>query len=160
MKNSIPKLKSSSYFLIILILLAGFISFLTWLIFFPGIRRVYNYSSADGLKTYIEIRYAPVKPVQGDIAYYIDELLLGPIQDLGVPIFVRGTKVNSCFERNGILYVDLSKDLLADDPIRADFNKKFELFKENIKHNFGNIKEIVLFVDGKIPFENDVNLSK
>ena len=150
MKNNLPKLKSSSYFLIVVILLAGFISFLCWLISFPGIRRVYNYSSLDGKKTFIEVRFAPVNPVQGNIAYYVDELLLGPIQDQGSPIFVRGTKVNSCFERDGILYVDLSKDLLAADPV------KFELFKKNIKHNFRYIKEVVLFVDGKIPFEKEI----
>lgn len=156
MKTNLPKLKSSSYFLIVAILLTGFISFLCWLISFPGIRRVYNYSSLDGTKTFIEVRYAPVNPVQGNIAYYVDELLLGPIQDQGSPIFVRGTKVNSCFERDGILYVDLSKDLLAADPINTDFNKKIELFKRNIKHNFGYIKEIVLFIDGKIPFEKEI----
>ena len=107
-------------------------------------------------KTFIEVRFAPVNPVQGNIAYYVDELLLGPIQDQGSPIFVRGTKVNSCFERDGILYVDLSKDLLAADPVNTDFNKKFELFKKNIKHNFRYIKEVVLFVDGKIPFEKEI----
>ena len=55
MKTNLPKLKSSSYFLIVTILLAGFISFLCWLISFPGIRRVYNYSSLDGTKTFIEV---------------------------------------------------------------------------------------------------------
>ena len=32
----------------------------------------------------------------------------------------------------------------------------FELFKKNIKHNFRYIKEVVLFVDGKIPFEKEI----
>ena len=54
-------------------------------------------------------------PSEEGYRYYVDELLLGPIQDQGSPIFVRGTKVNSCFERDGILYVDLSKDCTMGD---------------------------------------------
>lgn len=153
MKPQINKIKKSSCIIMSLILLTGFISLLIWIINFPGIRRVYSFTSHDGLKTYTETRYAPVKPVQGKYTYYVDELLLGPIEDLGAPIFAKGTKVISCFERENILYVNLSKELLSDNAFTTDYRKKIQQFESNIKHNFSTIKQVVLFIDGKVPFE-------
>ena len=155
MKIEAPKLKRTSYAILIVILASLLISLAVWLVKFPGIRRSFTYKSSDSDKYRIEYRYLPVKPVQGPIQNYIDELLLGPVSEHCTPVFEQGTKVLSCFKKENVLYVNLSKDLLSADSQTTDFRKQIELFERNVFRNFGTINKIELFIDGKTAFDAD-----
>jgi hypothetical protein len=155
MKIETPKLKRTSYAILLVILASLIISLVIWFIRFPGIRRSFIYQSSDSEKYRIEYRYLPAKTVQGPIQNYIDELLLGPISEHCSPIFEKGTKVLSCFKKDNTLYINLSDDLLKADTQTTDYRKQIELFEKNVFRNFGSINKIELFIDGKTAFDAD-----
>jgi len=88
------------------------------------------------------------------IRYYIDELLLGSGVERTKKLFAQGTKVNSCFVRDDVIYLDLSSDLLQPGNDTVNIDEGVVLLEKNIKKNFPGIKEVKLFVDGKMAFEN------
>lgn len=153
MKIKIPQLKKFSYIIIIIILFSLFLSFLFWTVNFPGIRRIFIYQSTDSDSYSMEYRYLSLFPENGKIRNYVDELLLGPISEHCKPIFVLGTKVVSCFERDSLLYLDLSASIFNDVDKKVNFEKQIKLLKRNILKNFKNIKDIEIFIDGEPVFE-------
>lgn len=155
MKIEAPKLKRTSYAILLIILASLLISLAIWFVKFPGIRRSFTYKSSDSDKYRIEYRYLPAKPVQGPIQNYIDELLLGPISEHCTPVFEKGTKVLSCFKKENVLYINLSDDLIRADSQTTDFRKQIDLFEKNVFRNFGTINKIELFIDGKTAFDAD-----
>ena len=71
----------------------------------------------------------------------------------GTKHFSPGTKVLSCFERNKIVYIDLSADIINMGHNVISIKDGVELLKENILKNFPHIQEVRVFVDGKYAFE-------
>ena len=134
---------------ILIFLISGFL----FLLNNNGVRRVFIFPSVDEGKFVVESRYLDPNPVQGDIQYYIDELLLGSSIERSKMIFARGTKVNSCFIRKGVIYLDLSKELLEIGNGVIDIQSGVKLLEKNIHSNFAGISKVELFVDGKHAYE-------
>jgi hypothetical protein len=149
-------LKKSTICLIIIVLVCFLVSVTSWTVHFPGIRRVYMFESSDNGKVCMEWRYLPLKPVQGRVNMYVEELLLGPETARFRPLFSMGTKAVSCFKRKGTLYVDLSDTLLTEDGEASAIKKGIRLFRMNILHNFENIHTVEVFVGGKLAYEDDL----
>ncbi|UKI52707.1 MAG: hypothetical protein L6V86_06000 [Treponema sp.] len=63
----IPKLEKSSYFILAFLFLYFFVSFMVWIVKFPGIRRTFVFQASDSGKQRLETRYEPVNPPQGNI---------------------------------------------------------------------------------------------
>ena len=95
----------------------------------------------------------PAKPVQGNINLFIDELLLGSGVERTKLLFTPGTKVESCFLRKDILYLNLSDDLMQMGDGVLNIEDGVELLKKNIKSNFSKVKTIQIFVNGQFAFE-------
>lgn len=112
------------------------------------------YPSADDGKYIIEYRNLTKKTIQGDLRYYIDELVLGSQVERTRSLFTPGTKVLSCFVRNGVLYLDLSADILRVDESGISIREGVDLLEKNIRNNFPSVHKIELFIDGKRAFEN------
>ena len=115
------------------------------------VRRMFIFPSVSG-ELIIEYRNLDKNPVQGDVQYFIDEILLGSQIERTRKIFTFGTKVLSCFQRDEQLYLDLSSDLLQMDDNVIELKQGFELLRLNIKKNFSDIKKINFFVDGKYAY--------
>ena len=111
-------------------------------------RRVFYYAVSGSSKSQKEIRYLTKNPVQGKLEYYVDELILGPTFYRGRPLFTVGTKLDSCFVQDSVLYVGLSEDAVLQDGDSLELMQAVALFKKNIKKNFSRIKKIELFIDG------------
>ena len=111
-------------------------------------RRVFLFPVSESSKIQKEVRYLSSNPVQGDIAYYVDELVLGPSFYRGRPLFTLGTKVEYCFLREKTLTVGLSEESVLQADGAISIEKSIELFKKNIKKNFSGIKKIEIFIDG------------
>ena len=111
-------------------------------------QRVFIFPVSGSAKNKKEIRYLCANPVQGDIKYYVDELVLGPSFYRGRPLFALGTKVDYCFQSGNKLYIGLSDEAVLQEGSALDLNQASELFKKNIKKNFSSVKNIELFVDG------------
>ena len=100
----------------------------------------------------IEYRNLDKKPVQGEVQYFIDEVLLGSQLERTKKLFTYGTKVLSCFQREEQLYLDLSADLLQMGDNVIDIKEGFDILRLNITKNFSDIQKINFFVDGKYAY--------
>ncbi|SFI68913.1 Sporulation and spore germination [Treponema bryantii] len=116
-------------------------------------RRSFIFPSAETGKYIIEYRNLTEKPHQGDINLYIDEILLGSTVERTKMLFTPGTKLLSCFERDHVLYVNLSQDLLQMGDGVIEIREGTELLKKNIMNNFSKIDSIEIFIEGKSAFE-------
>ena len=138
----------------IVIVSASFVlSLVLWMKGYPGVRYVFMFQSAATGKICMEARYLPKHPVQGDVNCYVDELLLGPLTAEYRPLFTRGTRAQSCFVRDGVLYVDLSDALVSEADGASEIRQGMELFRKNILYNFKNIHTIEVFVAGNHAYE-------
>lgn len=118
-----------------------------------GSRRTIIFPSVDEGKYFVETRYLPENPGKSDVAFYIDEVLLGPGMERSKYLFTPNTKVLSCFEREGILYLNLSEDLLKMGDNVIEIKDGMELLKKNIFMNFDSVKKVEIFVNGKYAYE-------
>ena len=145
--------KKYIYRLILSIILI--ISFVVSLVFFFGkkntVRRMFIFPSISG-ELIVEYRNLDKNPVQGEVQYFIDEILLGSQLERTKKIFTFGTKVLYCFQRDEQLYLDLSADLLQMGDNVIDIKEGFDILKLNITKNFSDIKKINFFVDGKYAY--------
>ena len=145
----IKRFKTSLYVVFALILIFFIISFALWAFSFPGIRKTFIFYSNSASIEYIESRYIKKNRQKPLINCYIEELLLGPLNELSAPLFPRGTKLDSCFLRDSVLYVELSEELLNALPASSyDYEKSFALFKKNIFRSFSNVKSIKIYING------------
>ena len=116
-------------------------------------RRSFIFPSAETGKYIIEYRNLTEKPHQGDINLYIDEILLGSTVERTKMLFTPGTKLLSCFERDHVLYVNLSQDLLQMGDGVIEIREGTELLKKNIMKNFSEIDSVEIYIEGKSAFE-------
>lgn len=144
-------------FILILFLIASFLfSIGFWAAGKPGARYIFIFPQTHKKQYIVESRRLPLFPFQGKYEKYVDELLLGPLSEQTSPIFYGGTRIISCFERENILYVNITSDFIYDNAQTADFKGGVNLFKKNIMVNFPHLKRVELFVDGKTPFDEFV----
>ena len=116
-------------------------------------RRTFIFPSAENGKYIIEYRNLTEKPHQGDINLYIEEILLGSTVERTKLLFTPGTKLLSCFERDHVLYVNLSQDLLQMGDGVIEIREGTELLKKNIMRNFSRVDSIEIYIEGKSAFE-------
>ena len=148
------KNKSLPIFMISLIIIAAFVlSFFWYTVAKDYHRRTFIFPSAENGKYIIEYRNLTKKPHQGEIQLYIDEILLGSTVERTKRLFAPETKVLSCFERNHVLYVNLSQDILQMGDGVIEIREGTELLKKNIKKNFSEIDSVEIYIEGKSAFE-------
>ena len=150
-KNYSINLKN--FILILILFVLALFSFIFWKVSDYGTRRVFIFESSDSKTLCIENRFVKGESSASKYQMYIDELLLGPISEHCKPVFSTETKVLSCFEREGTLFVDLSSDLVKVNASSGDFKDKIELFRKNILSNFTSLKKVEVFIQGNVPFE-------
>ena len=120
----------------------------------PPKKYSFIFPSVDKGEYVVETRFLPENSQKDEITFYIDELLLGSSLERTKMIFTQGTTIRSCFLRDGILYLDLSAELLKSSSNTILIDEAFELLEKNIKDNFNSVKELEIFVDGKYALEN------
>ncbi len=155
-KATINMLKNKSFpIFIISLLIAGLLVFsmFCYVVSKNYHRRTFIFPSAEDGKYIIEYRNLTNHPHQGDINLYIDEILLGSTVERTKWLFTPGTKVLSCFERDHVLYVNLSSDLLQMGDGVIEIREGIELLKKNIIKNFSKIDSVEIFIEGKTAFE-------
>ena len=136
----------------ILFVLALF-SFIFWKVSGIGTKRFFIFESSDSKTQCIEKRFIKGETSESKYRIYIEELLLGPISEHCKPIFPSETRLLTCFEREGTLFVNLSQDLVKVNSSDFDFEEKLELFKKNILSNFTSLKKVEVFIQGNASFE-------
>lgn len=114
--------------------------------------RIFIFPSVEFGNYVVEKRKLDKNPVQGDINLYIDEILLGSCIERTKMLFSQGTKVENCFVRNNVLYLNLSDDLLSVENNSIVISEGIDLLKKNIQKNFKKIEKIELFIGGKYAY--------
>ena len=117
-------------------------------------RRVFLFESLDKEGLFAENRYYPRNKYIDNVELYVSELLLGPINERYKDVFASGTKLKSCFVRDGVLYVDLSLDAHFTDKKVSNIMDGAEIFKKNIFRNFRNIDTINIYIEGRKIFDD------
>lgn len=136
-------------FLLVTVATLFIVSLVLALIFSPGIKKVFIYESMDSDMLYFETRHIPPQTVQGDIAYFVEELLLGPISDRYRPLFAKGTRVLSCFiGTDEVLYINLSEEALLQQGESSSTAVAYDLLKKNVLKNFNDVDNIEVFIIG------------
>lgn len=153
-KDLINKQYIAQLSIIFIFLITLLFSVLSYIIGKDSVRRTFIFPSADKGEYIVEYRNLTKEPIQGDVQLFIDELLLGSTIERTKSLFSSGTKVLSCFQRDQTLYLNLSSDLLEMGEGVIEIREGMDLLKKNIQKNFSKIHEIVIFVNGKIAFEN------
>ena len=118
-----------------------------------GKRRTFIFPSVDEGKYIVETRYLSKNPAKTDINYYVDELLLGSGIERTKLLFTAGTTSLSCFEREGILYVNLSELLLQMGDNVVEIEEGANLLAKNVFQNFSEINEIDIFIGNKFAYK-------
>lgn len=116
------------------------------------VRRKFIFPAFSG-EYIVEYRNLSKNSAQGDVRFFIDEILLGSQTERAKSLFTPGTKVLSCFQRGDVLYLNLSSDLLKIGDNVIGIKEGFDLLEKNIAKNFDDIKKIEFFVDNKLAFE-------
>ncbi len=130
------------------------ISLALYIVFYPGQRAVLLFESMDDSKLYSEHRYIPRGTAQGDLHYFVDELLLGPTSDRYKPLFAHGTKALSCFLNDeNILYIHLNENALFSGNSSSDTVFACELLKINVLKNYKYVDNIRVFIMGNLVAE-------
>ncbi|MCL2762561.1 MAG: GerMN domain-containing protein [Treponema sp.] len=134
-------------------------------------RRTFVFYADDGKTITVEERMlrgsarSPLHPPSREIAItrYVQEALLGPVSPDSLPLFPRETRLLSLLYRNGVVYVDFSKDA-ALPPIESaslDASAAGEVFTNlktlhsGMKRNFPFVKESRFFIAGKAAYPGE-----
>ncbi|HEC61002.1 MAG TPA: hypothetical protein ENI27_01980 [bacterium] len=93
-------------------------------------------------------------PAQGslelDVELLLNELILGPTDHEHERILPKDIRVKSTIERDFVVFVDLSKEILLSRT-DIDLNEMIESIGNTIYFNFPRIREVHVFVEGQIP---------
>ena len=147
-KKYIPVLAATGVTVILLLISVCFYAKKSY-----GKKYVFIFPCVDEGKYVLETRYLKENPNKDPVAYFADELVLGSGLERTKYLFTPGTKINSCFERNKTVYIDLSADIIYMGHNVISIRDGIELLKDNIKKNFPHVQDVQVFVDGKYAFE-------
>lgn len=121
-------------------------------------RFVFLFESLDDSELHIETRYVNTVPDESDVNCFINELLLGPMTNRYRPLFAKGTLLQSCFVRDGVLYVDLTDEALLKSGSSSETERACALLKENVQRNFRQISDIKVFISGIEAYKEEEGL--
>ncbi|MBQ0163477.1 MAG: GerMN domain-containing protein [Treponema sp.] len=125
------------------------ISLGAWLISMPGARYKFYFESADTGKLSVEHRNLPLKSYPENVLRYVDELVAGPRTERFKGLFSAETHIISRFVHDGVLYVNLSSDVLDRAGSCSEIKTGIELFKRNVMSNFGKINSVEMYIDNR-----------
>ena len=123
--------------------------------------RLLFFPSQTGRRFVAEERFLPRhRTLEENVAELAEGVLLGPTRHDALRVFPRGGSVLSALIHGRTLYIDLSPNLLADDPdVPLKGAEAFDALGRSLRFNFPAIREVVFFVDGQLPrFDGKKNI--
>ncbi len=144
------KTKRYAFLLVVLSCIA-----LTEFLYLGLARRTFIFYTIDGKSLVVEDRMLKradaMKALETDIIRYTEETLLGPVSPDLMPLFRRGTRLNSLLFRDGIVYADFSEDA-ALPPEGGTVLNSFRTLRNGILRNFSSVKDARFFIEGQAAF--------
>ena len=92
--------------------------------------------------------------VERDMQVLLEEMILGPTSLYRSRVLPKETRIRLFMLRDGVVYVDLSRDVLfRDDQVHIDFEEAVAGLERSLRYNFRSIDDVVVTVDGQLPYE-------
>jgi len=115
--------------------------------------RILYFPAETGGRMVAEERFLPRQnSFERNVAELVEGVLLGPTRNDAVRIFPRGGSVLSAMISGRTLYLDLSPNLLVDDPeVPLKGPDALDALARSIRFNFPRLREIVFYIDGQPP---------
>jgi hypothetical protein len=134
--------------------------FFSALVFFfaplPKARYYLEFPNAISGKMIGEVRYAPFHfSLEKSALSLCREILVGPANYLSSDLLSKDTRIRSVLVRGRTLYVDLSSDLVLGEPSGGSFRDSLEIFRKTIKKNLPGLGNVILTVDGFVPYADN-----
>ncbi|MCH5290959.1 MAG: GerMN domain-containing protein [Treponema sp.] len=143
-------LKKTLSFLALGLVFAAFaVSLVRFALGRTGERRIFYFQSLDDGHVCTEIRFLSPDAVQGSVAFFVDELLLGPMTNRYSRLFTPGTVAEFCIVQDNMLHVGLSADALRRAVDTSPLKTGVELLRRNVLANFSGIRGVFVYIDGK-----------
>lgn len=139
--------------LIFAIILVFVVSLIIYNVKKPGKFKLFYFQKVGQTGLFVENRFVPDQKDVPEINCFIDELLLGPMTNRYEALFPNGTRLLSCFQRNNILYINLSQTILNTNELNFKIDNAIEILKKNIFKNFSDVDIIHIYIDGKEAYE-------
>jgi hypothetical protein len=100
-----------------------------------------------------EMRYVPRhQTIEENVEETADNVLLGPTRHDALRLFPRGATVTAVMASGRTLYLDLTPQILADDPeVPLKAPEALAALTRSLKLNFPRFTEIVFLIDGQAP---------
>ncbi|MGA2975765.1 MAG: GerMN domain-containing protein [Spirochaetia bacterium] len=100
-----------------------------------------------------EQRFLPRRgSIEKDVVELAEGVLLGPTRHDALRVFPRGGSVIAAMVSGRTLYLDLSPQLLADDPeVPLKGQDALNALDHSLKFNFPRFQEVVFLIDGQSP---------
>ncbi|MEE3410271.1 MAG: hypothetical protein VZQ47_06835 [Treponema sp.] len=146
-KDLTKKIKGPREVFLVAIVFLFLLSLAFYLAKTPQKRYTFRFQSVDSGRENVEWRFLPSRKGGKKIELYVEELLLGPKNERSRPVFSPGTKADFCFERDRILYVNLTPDLLVKSGNASEIMEGIELFKLNVKKAFPRLKNVEIYIE-------------
>jgi spore germination protein GerM len=125
-----------------------------------GNRRILYFEAMDGSGLYMESRriteYSPLQGRDIHLRQFVQELLLGSVTNGFRSLFQQGTKIESCFVQDDILFINLSKEALFPSVTTSTTKDAVDLLILNIKKNFSWVKLVEIYIDGNKVYDTVV----
>jgi hypothetical protein len=115
--------------------------------------RIFFFPTQGGRRLVAEQRDVPRRPgIEKDITELADGVLLGPTRHDALRLFPRGVTVTSAMVSGRVVYLELSPQVLVDDPeVPLKGRDALDALARSIRYNFPMVKEVVFFIDGQQP---------
>ncbi len=100
-----------------------------------------------------EIRYIPKQSIKSFEEEFCEELMLGPVNHQNYSFLNKGAFLNSCFTKNGVLYMDFPESFLTVINENFTNDEISVLLEKNIFTNCKDIKSAFISVNGRKIYE-------
>jgi hypothetical protein len=130
------------------------VSFLLFLVFGNWrVQRILFFPSQPPGRIVSEMRLVPRHPtLEENIQEAAENVLLGPTRHDALRLFPRGAAVTAVMVSGRTLYLDLTDQILVDDPeVPLKGPEALVALTRALKLNFPRFAEVVYFIDGQAP---------
>jgi len=117
------------------------------------VARILYFPSQPPGRILAEMRFVPRhQTVEENVQETADNVLLGPTRHDALRLFPRGAMVTAVMVSGRTLYLDLTPQILVDDPeVPLKGPEALAALTRSLKLNFPRFAEVVFFIDGQAP---------
>ena len=136
---------------VLIIVILGLVAFLNYYSLGLARRTFVFYTIREGILVVEDRMVKKSNSKEEDIIRYTEEVLLGPVaQDL-LPLFLRETRLKTLLFRDGVVYADFTSDAAMPvfDGSWGLTQNNFKTLYDGVFRNFSYVKEVRFFIEGR-----------